>query len=168
MLLSSSLSSNLLLPGIGLGGVEIAAVVVVGFVAVAVTIFLPSSTSSSSSSSSSSIASKETSASFSTEKEEVDEEALLIVGEGSPNASSSTSLLLSSSLMKEEEEKDSQTGKFEDASVVTVSGLVYVAASMTRAHRNSLAHAFLAFTFISSPSSLSSPFLLFILLECKL
>ena len=165
-MLSSSLSSNLLLPGIGLGGVEIAAVVVVGFVAVAVTIFLPSSTSSSSSSSS--IASKETSASFSTEKEEVDEEALLIVGEGSPNASSSTSLLLSSSLMKEEEEKDSQTGKFEDASVVTVSGLVYVAASMTRAHRNSLAHAFLAFTFISSPSSLSSPFSLFILLECKL
>jgi hypothetical protein len=48
LLLSSSLSSNLLLPGIGLGGVEITAdvvvVVVVGFVAVAVTIFLPSST----------------------------------------------------------------------------------------------------------------------------
>ena len=51
------------------------------------------------------------------------------------------------------QEQEMLAGKFEDAKIVTVSVLAYVAASMTRAHRNSLAHDFLAFLFISSSSS---------------
>ena len=113
--------------------------------------FGSSSSSSSSSFSSSSSESKETSASFSTQEDKV---FALEEGVGSPNASSSApsaSPLSSLSLLLEGE--DSQTGKFEDAKIVTVSVLAYVAASMTRAHRNSLAHDFLAFLFISSSSS---------------
>ena len=139
----------------GLGGVEIVVVVVVVGILVAAMFPLSSfgsssSSSSSSSSFSSSSESKETSASFSTQEDKV----FALEGVGSPNASSSApsaSPLSSLSLLLEGE--DSQTGKFEDAKIVTVSVLAYVAASMTRAHRNSLAHDFLAFLFISSSSS---------------